>query len=333
MEMDQSRVWIVGLGPMGIAYAKALRALGHDVLGVGRGAQGVAAFREATGFEAVAGGLEAALAAHAPPARAIVATPIMVLASSALTLISAGTRDLLVEKPAGVDLEDFRRLARGAEESGARVWLAYNRRFLPSVQEARRMIAEDGGAVAFSFEFSDPGDRIAASAHPPEVKRNWLYANGTHVIDLAFHLGGEPELLSAYVEGSLDWHPAAASFSGAGRSFGGALFSYQANYEAPGRWGVVVDTRQRRLSLRPLEELHVQKRGSFALEKADLAIPPEEADLKPGLPGQLRAFLQGEGREHLLDAAAHLERAEQVYARILAGSAGHGSRNDVEKQS
>lgn len=319
--MSDEGLWIIGLGSMGTAYAKALQVLKHEAIGIGRSPQGAEAFRTATGFDAIDGGLEAALKTRKAPAKAIVATPVSVLAPNALALIAAGTRELLVEKPAGVDLEDFRRLAEAADRAGAKVWLAYNRRFLPSVAAARRMIAEDGGAVAFSFEFSDPGDRIAASTHPPEVKRNWLYANGTHVIDLALYLGGEPESFAAYVAGSLDWHPAAAAFSGAGRTTGGALFSYQANYEAPGRWGVVVDTRLRRLSLRPLEELHVQKRGSFALEKFEIAAPEDEKDLKPGLLGQTRAFVEGEGRDQLLDAASHLARAENVYARMLAGEA------------
>ena len=88
-------------------------------------------------------------------------------------------------------------------------------------------------------------------------------ANSTHVVDLAFFLGGAPEKISSYVGGKLDWHPNGSIFSGAGITKNNTLFSYNANWEAPGRWGVEVITNKSRLILRPLEKLQIQKIGNL----------------------------------------------------------------------
>ena len=78
------------------------------------------------------------------------------------------------------------------------------------------------------------------------------------MVDLAFNLGGIPKELSSFTAGSLDWHPSAAVFSGAGISENGAPFNYRANWESAGRWGVEVLTKEHKLILRPMEKLQIQ---------------------------------------------------------------------------
>ena len=68
------------------------------------------------------------------------------------------------------------------------------------------------------------------------------------------------------------------------------LFSYFADWEAPGRWGVEVLTRKHRLILRPMEKLQVISFGSVKEE----TVPIEDkldTDFKPGLFRQTEAFL------------------------------------------
>lgn len=318
---EAAALWLVGVGPMGRRYGEALRRRDTAFTAIGRGADSAAAFEAEIGAPVVAGGLDAALKAAGAPRQAIVATPVAALGENCLALIAAGTRRILVEKPGAVTPEAMARVADAAREAGAEVLVAYNRRFMPTVVAVRRMIAEDGGVVSFSFEFSDPGDRIAAAAHPDAVKQNWLYANGSHVVDLAFHLGGDPVELRPMVAGSLAWHRRAARFAGSGRTASGALFSYLAEYDGPGSWGVEVNTRQRRMILRPLEALRVQKRGAYHAEPVETPAPPEEEGLKPGLPGMIAAFLDGDPEGLLPDIARHARRSARVFARMLSPEA------------
>jgi predicted dehydrogenase len=183
-------------------------------------------------------------------------------------------------------------VADEAERAGARVIVGYNRRFFASTRRAREIIAEDGGVTSFTFEFTEWSHEIEGLLQPPVVKHNWLLANSSHVIDLAFFLGGGPTKLHAQVAGDLSWHPSAAVFTGSGVSASGALFSYHANWAAPGRWGVEILTRKRRLIFRPIEKLQLMKIASVAIteEAIDDALDKE---FKPGLYRQVEAFISG----------------------------------------
>lgn len=300
---------IVGAGSMARAYAKVLDAEGVPFQAVSRGAAKAAAFRQETGVRPETGGLERWLRSHPAPETAIVAVGVELLDAAARALLRAGTRRLLVEKPAGLDLARIRSLEAEARRRRAKVFVAYNRRFNASTAAARRLIAEDGGPTSFHFEFTEWPDRVAASPASPAVKRNWVLANSSHVIDLAFFLGGTPRSMSCSASGRLPWHPSAAVFAGSGMAEGRVPFSYHADWLAPGRWGVEVMTRRRRLILRPLEQLSVQAHG----EPAPAPAPLDDADdrrFKPGLRAEVRAFLgSGDG---LPTISTHLALARWV---------------------
>lgn len=311
-------VLLVGAGRMARAYAIVLQELAAPVTAVGRGEESAAAFEEETGVAAETGGLGAWLERTGDvPAQAIVAVPVDELAPATHALLEAGVGRILVEKPGGVDTGELRSVAEAAAGRGATVLVAYNRRFYESTRRARELIAEDGGVTSFGFEFTELSDVIAESPISPRVKEHWFLANSTHVVDLAFFLGGKPASLEARVAGSLSWHPS-ARFAGSGETAGGALFGYQADWDAPGRWGVELMTRNRRIVLRPLEELRVQERGAFDVERIDL---DDELDrrFKPGLYRQTEAFLADPPDTSLPDIAEQAETSARIYDVIASG--------------
>ena len=312
----QPNVLIVGAGIMGRAHALAGRHLGYHVTGLSR-SQGTAdAFTQVTGFACRFSGLAATPEVHTADL-AVVSVNVDQLLPVSLALLAQGARRLLVEKPAGLDISGVSSLADAAEAAGATVHVAYNRRFYPSVRTAAAMVAEDGGATSLRFDFTERSDVIATLTHPPVVKAAWFLANSTHVVDLAFHLGGWPETLQAQVDGALPWHPTGSRFAGHGRTETGASFSYHADWDAPGRWSVEVRTRRRRLVLEPLEELRVQAAGTFTLAPVDLTQTP--AGLKPGVVEQLRAAVEGEPGP-LVGIAEHAMHMRRVYAPMGTGA-------------
>lgn len=284
-------VLLVGAGPMAIEYAKVLRALGRPFLVIGRGDGSAARAEKAIGVPVVRGGLEAWLRqAPAVPRRAIVAVTENVLGDACVRLVNSGVRSILVEKPGGANAEDIRWVARKAQQADVPIFVGYNRRFYSSVLRAEAMIREDGGLTSFSFEFTEWSHVIARLEKAPGVKEQWFLHNSTHVIDLAFHLGGRPGEMACFTAGGLSWHPSASVFAGAGVSESGALFSYHANWEAPGRWGLELLTPKRRLILRPMEKLQVQAIGSVAVDPVTLD-DALDVTYKPGLYRQTIAFL------------------------------------------
>jgi predicted dehydrogenase len=306
------RLWLIGAGGMAIEHSRVLAALGVEFDVIGRGEEAVARFATATGRQARSGGVARALAADRPE-WAVVATGVDGLAEATTRLIDAGVKRLLVEKPAGVDAPEIRQLDDRAAQAGAKVWVAYNRRFYASVRRAREILVEDGGVTSFAFEFTEWGHQIAALKQPDIVKHNLLLTNSSHVIDLAFFLGGAPLELEARVAGSLPWHPAGAVFVGAGKSENGALFSYHANWAGPGRWGLELITRQRRLIFRPLEKLQIMRLASTKIEEEPID-DAEDQRFKPGLARQMRAFL--EGGDAALPALSEHRRRVDWYERI-----------------
>ena len=311
-------VLLVGCGPMAVAYAHALIDLDAEITVAGRGEESAADFARATKLRPMTGGIERVLdRLENPPAVGIVAVPVSGLATAAKCLIEAGVRRILVEKPGALTRTELEELCAASERIGSTVLIAYNRRFYESVRQARRLIAEDGGVTSFTFDFTELSEKVGSSSQPQEVKERWFFANSTHVVDLAFFLGGEPVELDALVEGSLEWHPV-ARFAGSGRTDLGALFSYHADWSGPGRWGVEVVTRNQRLVLRPLEELRAQRRGEW-----DAALIESRTDIdtkfKPGIRAQVEAFLSKDD-EDFLNVFGQIRRFDEVYEPMIKGT-------------
>ena len=292
-----SKILLVGAGPMALNYAKVLKALGVEATVVGRGEDSAARIETTCGIPVFTGGIEKWLSQNKDiPRQAIVAVNESALGIVAILLIEHGVKFALVEKPGAATPEELNQVFYKATEKDSKVYVGYNRRFYSSVQKAKEIIKKDGGVVSFNFEFTEWSHIIKDLHKEPETKANWFFHNSTHVIDLAFYLGGRPREISCYTAGGLDWHPTASIFSGAGISENGALFSYQANWDAPGRWGVEVLTRKHRLIFRPLEKLQIQKIGSVAIDYLDVE-DKLDTEFKPGLFRQTEAFIQGKKSE------------------------------------
>ena len=313
--MSQSTILLVGSGPMAIEYAKIFKSLGVALVVVGRGKSSADKFTSETGLPVSLGGIDAWLtdAKNELPQHAVVAVGEKWIGATAKKLMDCGVRHLLLEKPGGHDAADIRSVHAKANETGAAVYVGYNRRFYAAVEAAKKIIQEDGGVTSFNFEFTEWGHVISAIEKEEGVKEEWFLSNSTHVIDLAFYLGGTPAELSAYSTGRLDWHPVASIFAGAGRTAAGAIFSYQANWEAPGRFSVEMLTRKHRLIFRPLEKLQIQKIGSVAVEMVEVDDSLDK-DFKPGLYKQVEAFV-GE-RTDLLPTISDQVEMLDWYQRI-----------------
>jgi predicted dehydrogenase len=299
---------------MAIDYAKVLTAIEIDFSVFGRGARSAKTFRDATGCAVKEGGIAYHLTVEeVVPRYAIVAVSVEDLATVTLQLLEYGIANILVEKPAGLTKADLTDISSKAEEKKANVYVAYNRRFYASTQRARNILLQEGGVLSFNFEFTEWSHKIENLDQSFAVKRRWFLANSTHVVDLAFYLGGQVQELSAYVSRGLNWHPTGAIFSGAGVAQSGALFSYLANWESAGRWGLELLTSSSRLILRPLEELYRQKRGELEVThvKCDDQL---DRDFKPGLYAQTRSFLSEESQD--LCSISEQEMAMDNYMKI-----------------
>ena len=284
-------VWIVGAGALSETYVDVIRDLGFEPLVIGRGATTAEALAVKKNVDVVQGGLESFLSTLPDmPFAACVVTGVEALASTTGQLIVYGVKDILCEKPGALNEESIHELAKIAAD--ARCIIGYNRRCYAATQIARDMLASDGGVTSFHFEFTEWSDRLFDLKKAPGVMAAFALGNSSHVMDLAFFLGGFPEQLSTTIagQGKLDWHPSGSAYAGSGISTKGAIFSYIANWDGPGRWGVEVTSKNHRFIFRPMEELWVVKRGTVASVKVDIDDVIDQK-FKHGMHLQIKRFL------------------------------------------
>jgi predicted dehydrogenase len=320
--LSAAKVAIFGPGSMGCEFfkvCKALDVLSIDVIGR-ENSTSLEIFRKKTDVLPF-GSVESWHASRMDEMaslNAIVAVTGHELSKTALKLMNLGVRKILLEKPAGLSVSEVVEVSKKATETKTQILVGYNRRFYGSTLKAQDIIKNDGGVLSFNFEFTEWANNVVTSVSNKDVLASWFYANSTHVIDLAFFLGGRPSKLVSFVSGGLPWHPKGSVFAGSGVTEEQALFSYSANWEAPGRWGLEIMTKTHRLIFRPFEKLHVQKHSSVSIEPIEYDVSLD-LNFKPGLFLQTRNFLEGGSHKNFVTIQEHARRMTEIYAPILEG--------------
>lgn len=288
------KIWLIGAGAMALEYHKIIQDLGLEYHVVGRRKNSAKTFFDYTNIQPFIGGLEKFLKNKPEkPSHVIVATNVEVLKSSVTLLLKYGIKNILVEKPGGLNSVEIDNLAALANNKKANIFIGYNRRFYQSTLKAKKMINDDGGVTSFHFDFTEWSHQLVNLKKNPEVFKNWFLANSSHVSDLAFFLGGKPKSISTYVSNGISWHPSASVFSGAGISEFNALFSYKANWESAGRWSLDLNTKKQKLIFCPIEKLQAQQIGqtsSSFVKDIDYSL---DEKYKPGLFLQTTNFING----------------------------------------
>lgn len=290
-------VLLIGIGFMGTEYARILNKLKIPFVAVSRSNKKSEAFTKTTGEPVFTRGITEYFKQNPNKHQiAIIAVNDEEGSSVACEAIQNGIRRILTEKPAGLSKKEIQDICTNAKNTDSNVFVSYNRRFFASTLKTLELIKEDGGATSYNFEFTEWSHLIGVAPEFSEkVKRNWLLANSTHVIDMAFFIGGEPDEMSCYHAGGLPWHPAGSIFYGAGKTKSGILFQYSANWESAGRWGVEILTPKRKIILRPLETVQIQPRGKVKAE--ELSIDDSlDKEFKAGNFLQTKSFIENDDK-------------------------------------
>lgn len=212
---------------------------------------------------------------------------------------------LFLEKPVGLSVPEAEEVARAGRKAKARTLVGFNRRHYSIFAKGLDRIRERGRLLAVHIEGSE---RMAVARgtgrFSEDVLRAWLFANATHTIDMLRHFGGEPEVVHALCSSLHE--PLGDQFAACLRFPGGVLGSYVANWHSPGGWGVVLKGEGVSVEFRPLETGRVTYAdGSVEAIEADA----DEAGIKAGFAGQLRAFARLVRTGELAPPSQNLEGA------------------------
>ena len=310
-KMMANKVWVIGAGFMAVEHIKVLLSIGNFPQVICRSEESAARIKKTfPELNVFSGGVEAALrdVSASLPSYAIVAVSNQQAFLVTQTLIESGVQNILSEKPAALSIEQARHYA--TISSTVNLQVAYNRRFFGSVLTLREILMNEV-LQHFRFDFTEWLENIGARGFPKNVLENWFFLNSTHVVDLAFHIGGAPTEMQAWTSKPLEWHPDGSVFSGAGRTEMGVLFEYSANWGSASRWQLAFTTDKHSYVLCPMEEL--TRLGKD--RQREVIARSDDGDLKAGLTAQLQAFLAG---QQVCPISEHLALLN-VYRTILKG--------------
>lgn len=164
---------------------------------------------------------------------AIVAAPAHLNAQVALPLLDRGINTLL-EKPPGLSSQETRSLKAGADRTGAKCLVGWNRRFHPLLVNAREMIEARGPVVQICAEFHKSMSRLDTGRWPDSVMDNMLLETPIHALDMCRAIAGsEVRQVYAVERRSLarfvDVHAALIVFEN------GCVAQFSANYTTDAR--------------------------------------------------------------------------------------------------
>jgi len=211
--------------------------------------------------------------------------------------LEAGTH-VFSEKPLAATLDGAEEMAAAARESDALAGTAFNYRFVPAIQYARRLV--EAGDLGEIRQFR--GRYLQDWLVDPEAPWSWrndaevagsgaLGDLGAHTVDLARFLVGEVASVSGHLETFVDERPVEGddgtrpvtvddAFTAQARFENGAMGTFEASRVAPGHKNdhtVAVHGTEGslRFSLERLNELQVRRDGDRGYETV-LVTDPED---------------------------------------------------------
>jgi predicted dehydrogenase len=264
------RVLIIGAGWMADQHCIALTQMGiNNVCIISRSEMSARTCCEKFGFRPYSGGYAKCLPGLGTFDLTIIATPVHELKPAAVHALKYGNKNILVEKPASLYSSELSQWAKESAGQNARIRVAYNRLVYPNLWKLKELVQFEGGITSCRYTFTELVHTINFNNNRNDVYERWGISNSLHLISMAHNLIGLPTEISTYRHGGLPWHTTASRFVGSGITEKKIPFSYHADWESAGRWGIEIMTPENAYRLIPLEKLYRCARGTFDWEPVD----------------------------------------------------------------
>ena len=286
MNRARTRVALVGYGAVATKHIEVFRDLGAEICASCNRSE---AKRE---LARTAGGIERTYPDHMEmvgrekPDAVLITANVLSIFELARDLIPLGI-PILVEKPAGTSLKQAEEMAALAARHSTPVMVGLNRRFYSVYHRALGAMGGREAVTAVGVEWSEDPRKMIELGHPLAILPLLNFANSLHGIDLLEMFAGPSDGTAWGRElgdaGSYRWQ---MSYQGVSGSDANARFD--SSWDVPGRWRLVVDSRDARLVSAPLETGLLLVRGK---PQAEVEVSPEDKKFKPGFHGQAAAFL------------------------------------------
>lgn len=295
--MSDIKIAIIGAGYMAEEHIKAFQEIsGVEVFGICSRTKGRAEKLAKTyDIPLVADSIDA-LYLGAGAVLAVIAVPELSV-NSVCKEVFKFPWTVLIEKPAGYNLEDAVEISAAAELAGRSAYVALNRRHYSSTRKVASEV--EGIEEPRIVQVFDQESQVEALkvGQPSKVVENWMYANSIHTIDyLQIFCRGE----ITNVDHVVRWNADDPRFVLTKFEYStGDIGLYQAIWDGPGPWAVTVTTQSKRWEMRPLEHAASQTYGSR--ESVPFTTHVWDDQFKPGLRLQAEEAIKAlKGKPHAL---------------------------------
>ena len=216
---------------------------------------------------------------------------IMVLVSAnqiydvALNLIPTGI-PLFLEKPPGLIPEQTKALTGLANNHGTKNMVGFNRRYYSIFHKGIELINQNGGLLGVAVEGHERFWKIVDRDIPNEIRKNWIYANSTHTIDLLRLFGGEVEQINALKKSVKEQN--GDQFAASMKFASGAIGTYTSHWFSPGGWHATLFGDGVTVKFKPLET------GIWIdsdLKEHEIVPDDVDVEFKPGFYRQMEGFI------------------------------------------
>lgn len=106
--------------------------------------------------------------------------------SATLAALEAG-KDVIVEKPPALSLEDFDEMVRASEAAGRKLFVALSQRMFPAHRKAKELLEAGEIGRPFLATITVVGNEMARLNDPDSWKGDWEKAGGGVMFDTGFH--------------------------------------------------------------------------------------------------------------------------------------------------
>ena len=297
INLKKKKALIVGPGSMGKEYYRCLKEIGLEVHVIGRSKKSFTKFNNIKNIFKYTSFKDFTNSENSKDFDiAIVSVSVEALYENTMSLLETGIKKILIEKPGSLSFEQLQDISCIAKRNDVKIFIAYNRRYYQSIQQAIKIIEDDGGALSCHFDFTEWESSILDSGINKDVIGRWFFANSTHVLDTVFFIIGKPIEIQFFGEKKLKWHDGNSIYVGSGISNKGTPFSFHSNWNSPGRWNIEIMTSNHKIILCPTEDLKLMKKNSVNIE--EFKRDKIDEDFKPGLLNQVKDVLK-ESSHHL----------------------------------
>ena len=189
---------------------------------------------------------------------------------------------IFTEKPVGFSAEKIQKLIEQNYKFNCPIMVGTNRRFYSIFYQALQFLKEhDKEIETIKIDAPERFSDINKKKFNSEIKKNWMFANSIHCVDLIRFFGGDVK----EIETNSNISKYDFNANGICEKMN---FSYSSNWKKQSKWNISLFADDVKIIFEPLEN------GKIITKNEEIEINPSQQDIKfkPGFYAQISHFLE-----------------------------------------